>query len=405
MEYPAPYHAMLGDEIIAIIVGPKRKRFTMHKNLLCRRSPFFERKIEAYIASQQAEREIKHEEKPYVYEVYVEGTDRTCTAFAYLVDCLYRNLISKSIITTPLVTIDFYHLCARFSMTDMMNRLMDELLNLLLYKNDTRFFTSFEVVSEIYSHPECNSNNQCSKYIKSFIVAAIALRIGRGEKDDDWKQWNEKATDFLERNPEFAKQLVKLEFEYGHEIKAFMEGTIGPPAFLNQCNFHAHTVGQVCHLTKARVTADKATWMEENTGFVRSPVKIHFLLSLCQEQLISGDEIVSITISNERKRFTVHRKILCNHSPWFKLNIEALDTCDAGVRERGTRAQVYKLHISGNLGDCIVRQHLTDRLYWRILKENMTASPRITMDLYCLAERFNLKDFMNTIMDSLHRFY
>lgn len=72
---------VLGDEIVTLYVGPKRKKFTVHKKLLCDRYEYFSKAFHGNF--QEAQEGVMH------------LPDDDADAVSSLVDFLYRGTVPK----------------------------------------------------------------------------------------------------------------------------------------------------------------------------------------------------------------------------------------------------------------------------------------------------------------------
>ncbi|TGO46085.1 hypothetical protein BCON_0346g00110 [Botryotinia convoluta] len=62
----------LEDELVHIFVGPERKKFSVHKNLICRYEDFFKAALQDNGFKEGAENKMDlPEDKPYIFQEFV----------------------------------------------------------------------------------------------------------------------------------------------------------------------------------------------------------------------------------------------------------------------------------------------------------------------------------------------
>lgn len=109
-------HSFTTSEIVTVHVGPKRKRFFLHRDLICSRSPFFEKCLKK-----------DRFDEGYKNELYLPEDDPK--AFSIVVDWIYRSKLPNS--RTDPTTFDLsdmsaaYCLADKFSMEELQNGVMD----------------------------------------------------------------------------------------------------------------------------------------------------------------------------------------------------------------------------------------------------------------------------------------
>lgn len=101
-------------EIVTVYVGPKRKRFFLHRELICERSPFMEKCLKK-----------GHFDEGYKNELYLPEDDPK--AFSIIVDWIYRSRIPLR--TDPLFDVSdmsaAYCMADKFVMEELQNSIMD----------------------------------------------------------------------------------------------------------------------------------------------------------------------------------------------------------------------------------------------------------------------------------------
>ena len=125
-------------EIVTVLVGPKRKRFYLHRDLICQRSPFMEKCL--------SKNRFREGEKN---ELYLPEDDPK--AFAIVVDWIYRGKLPG--MTAGMRNLDVIDMSSAYCMADKFG--MEELQNGIM----DYIRTSYRVNSQLLAHSHANSHN------------------------------------------------------------------------------------------------------------------------------------------------------------------------------------------------------------------------------------------------------
>ncbi|TVY89016.1 hypothetical protein LAWI1_G007186 [Lachnellula willkommii] len=231
----------LGTDIVTIHVGPERKAFAIHKNLICNRSDFFSKAFNG---------------------PFKEGIDGTmhlpeddAQAFSALVVWMYsgqlppfpnakfaEDITGSSDYIFSLMPL--FHLSEKLCLNAVTNILMDTIQDLHL--KHSREFSSV-ALKDIYA-----MTHQGSK-LRTYAVLMIIRKSVHGYRTKPAEDIA--LEDFfllLQKEPDFARDFIQLQIRYGHRFQLangsadaqFRNSTKG----FGRCFFHTHAKSEVCHL-------------------------------------------------------------------------------------------------------------------------------------------------------------
>ncbi|KAG9238601.1 hypothetical protein BJ875DRAFT_437380 [Amylocarpus encephaloides] len=188
-------HEVQGHELITIFIGPKREKFSLHKDLLCAHSSYFAITLKIYTKN-----DLK---KARINELHMPDEDPII--FGFLNDYLYRSLLpTQSADYFP----ELYSMAERLCMEDLMNKTVDSLKNLLA--TGTAFYSSV-AVKNVYA-----ITDEGSKFrdLVMFTLAAV-FNDNRNPPMEWWKAYQ----DVMEAVPRIAVDLFRVQLEYRELLK------------------------------------------------------------------------------------------------------------------------------------------------------------------------------------------
>lgn len=214
-------------------MGPQRKQWTLHKNLLCYYSSYFETEFESYEGSQQNERST------------LELPDDDSRGFELLVKYLYQGRLDGNAATGTdeeryehaVSCQKLYTLSTRLHLSYLSNLAID------VYRanlNAAQLVPDADEINEIY-----RSSLPDSKMRKLMVrIAARQIMDPGVEKDADAYR------DCFEDNPDFAVEMVNAIREMTGGGMLFEDPTKPSDA----CKWHDHEDGSQCSATGSNVT-------------------------------------------------------------------------------------------------------------------------------------------------------
>jgi hypothetical protein len=216
----------LGDEIVTLYVGSKRKKFTVHKKLLCDRCKFFSTAFKSGF----------HETKTGAMNLPEDYPNTV----ASLIDFLYRGTLPKTPQTSnyrPILRL--YFLAEKLCMPALTNILMDRIQYLHRTRNEAGFVD--ENIKKIYD------NTRVGSKLRLYCAVCVVCSVAKRERSDEWAA--EKEEMFLGDHPEFFLDFFNAQRKYGKKV---MFGNVHPSHVRGEkgfgpCEFHDHDDGEICH--------------------------------------------------------------------------------------------------------------------------------------------------------------
>lgn len=218
----------MGDDIVTLYVGAERKRFTVHKKLLCDGSPFFAK------AFQGSFKEAK--------EGVMDLPEDDANTVAVMVDFLYRGSVQQTFhsdIEQNLTLLrSLYVLADKVDMKKLMDNTIDEIAwNLILPPN---FRFDKQTIQQTYAQTHATSN------LRRYCAALLLCTMVKKDLDS---LWSEQASEISESHPEFCQDLVQLLLKYSKQIRESTKGNSAETvAEFGTCEFHSHGSEEECYL-------------------------------------------------------------------------------------------------------------------------------------------------------------
>jgi hypothetical protein len=216
----------LGNEIVQIYVGKKRKQFSVHKKLICDRSRYFNGAFNRGFMEAGSG------------EIYL-GDDYSAEGFEHLIDFIYRRALPDYELNNYTTVVTLYHLAHQLGMDDLMNALIDD-------------------IRERQWHYNCCFGPQASQLIYSNsdydrkLRALAAFDIVIDLYDASWnglggtKDFENKYLEFFNATPEAGADFFQAQCKYMHEVRSYANNKLRHPVADN-CDFHVHIDGKLCH--------------------------------------------------------------------------------------------------------------------------------------------------------------
>ncbi|KAH8602981.1 hypothetical protein B0O99DRAFT_697600 [Bisporella sp. PMI_857] len=222
---------VLGNEIVKLFVGKKRKEFTVHRKLLCDRSKFF---AEAFKSGSQKAKEgvmymPEYDPEPmagvidYLYRRYVP-TVRTTNSHHLPTGVQFRKL---------------YYLAEKLCLPSMMDKLLEELKHCHIVGNT---FITTRSVSDVY-------NNTCeNSKLRLYYAAFVGIFILKKKYKEKSIQEAEKFAEMAFSCPQALRDVILFQAKFGakatrssvrHNDPTTIEG-------IEMCYFHTHKPDEAC---------------------------------------------------------------------------------------------------------------------------------------------------------------
>ena len=213
---------LLSGPTVDIYVGKERKRWTLHRNLLCHHSSYFETELEGHeVPKQEDVRKL-------------ELLDDDPKGFELLVKWLYQGQLEDSALFTEEDKYNYavachklYMLCDKFDMIQLKNLAMDQYRSNL---HAAELVPDAEEINEIYRAAPRGSPFRT-------LMTKIAARQNM-DPDVDKDAQSYRAC--FENNPDFAVDMVNA-IRYMSGGMLFDDPTNG-----DFCSYHDHTDGSSC---------------------------------------------------------------------------------------------------------------------------------------------------------------
>lgn len=216
---------LLAGPTVDIFVGPERRHWTLHRNLLCHHSPYFETELLG--------NEVPKKGSPR--QNTLELLDDDPRGFELLVKYLYQGSLEDVMDMTDNEKYDYavachklYLLCDKFDMVLLKNIAMDRYRRGL---NEAQLVPDPEEINDIYRSSPVNSP------FRKLMVKIAARQIMDGEVDKDAESYRK----CFENNPDFAVEMVNA-IRYSSGGILFDDPTKG-----GLCDYHDHANGENCH--------------------------------------------------------------------------------------------------------------------------------------------------------------
>jgi hypothetical protein len=216
----------LGDEVVTIYVGAKRKAFKIHKKLLCEQSDYFSKAFNGRFQEANGEMYCP-EDNP--------------TAFSYFVNYVYWNVLPKlpPKDATDKYEYDYYcglsglfFLAEKLCMNELGNKTMDAIQD---HQRIYERFISCKGLVDIYRDTHENSK------LRAFgLLSYTKNQMNQTNSKKDLA----KAEEMLSSVPEIAKDFFLFQLKHTKLLDPDVRSIKG----YGKCFFHTHAEGETCHL-------------------------------------------------------------------------------------------------------------------------------------------------------------
>lgn len=209
---------LLSGPTVDILVGPERKHWSLHRNLLCHHSSYFETEFH----------DRDGPKKDGTRDNTLELPDDDPLGFELLVKWLYQGQLEDASRLSEEAKYDYavachklYLLCDKFDMTRLKNISMDQYRQCL---NECQLVPDAEEINDIYRVSPVGSP------FRSLMIRIAARQIMDPEIDRDAEAYRK----CFENNPDFAVEMVNA-------IR-YMSGGIlfDDPTYGDLCSYHDH---------------------------------------------------------------------------------------------------------------------------------------------------------------------
>ncbi|KAK4544633.1 hypothetical protein LTR36_004205 [Oleoguttula mirabilis] len=229
---------LLSGPTVDIYVGPERRHWSLHRNLLCHHSSYFETEFQGHEVPKGGKKDGDNT---------LELPDDDPRGFELLVKWLYQGLLEDVSLESDEKKYDYavachklYMLCDNFDMISLKNVAMD------LYRrglNEAQLVPDADEINEIYRASPPTSP------FRKLMVKIAARQIMDPEVQKDAESYRK----CFEDNADFAIEMVNA-------IRSMSGGMLfDDPTEKDECQYHDHRDGSKCLAkgkAKAKVEAD-----------------------------------------------------------------------------------------------------------------------------------------------------
>lgn len=218
---------LLAGPTVDIFVGAERRHWTLHRNLLCHHSSYFETELVGH--------EVPRKGKAGDGANTLELPDGDPRGFELLVKWLYQGALEDAAGMTDMEKYEhavachkLYVLCDKFDMTRLKNMAMDRYRREL---NEAQLVPDPDEINEIYRASPTRSP------FRKLMTNIAARQIMDPDEDKDAESYRK----CFENNPDFAVEMVNA-------IRSLSGGMLfDDPTEGEPCDYHDHRDGQQCH--------------------------------------------------------------------------------------------------------------------------------------------------------------
>ncbi|CAD6441483.1 fb9c511d-125a-416a-99e0-912d3ab13f02 [Sclerotinia trifoliorum] len=213
------------DEIVTLYVGSKRKKYIVHKRILCDQSEFFDAGFNGGFKEATEGKMYLPEDDPI--------------AVADLIEYLYRGSLPRCREDGGSEKVrNLYYLAEKIGLLSLMDKLMDLLAVPRIQQTGHLVGYGSNAIKEIYDHTHEGSK------LRLFVTAVNVFRLRDRGNEKDWMSDRAK---LLHSNPEFFHDVFKLVGKHGKKVWVEKsEGKAFVTAF-EQCYFHVHGPDKECY--------------------------------------------------------------------------------------------------------------------------------------------------------------
>ncbi|GAB7349079.1 hypothetical protein MBLNU459_g8037t1 [Dothideomycetes sp. NU459] len=218
---------LLSGPTVDFYIGPEKKHWSLHRNLLCHHSPYFETE---FLGNEVPKANKKSGEQK------LELPDEDPAGFELLVKWLYQGTLEDMSEMTEEKKYDYsvachklYMLCDAFDLPTLKNESVDRYRQGLY---EAQLVPDAEEINEIYRRSPYGSP------FRKLMTQIAARQIMDPDSEKDAASYRK----CFEDNPDFAVDMVNA-------IKAGTGGVLfEDPTNGDQCDYHEHSNGQSCHI-------------------------------------------------------------------------------------------------------------------------------------------------------------
>lgn len=218
--------SLLSGPTVDFYIGPERRQWSIHRNLLCHHSTYFETEFLGNEVSKQSKKSG---------EQYLELPEEDPAGFELLVKWLYQGCLDDMENMTDEQKYDYsvacyklYMLCDKFDLP-LKNEAIDRYRQGL---QEAQLVPDAEEINDIYRHSPVASP------FRKLMTQIAARQIMDPDTDKDAESYRKCFQD----NPDFAIDMVNA-IKSGTGGILFHDPTAG-----NQCDYHDHSDGQNCYI-------------------------------------------------------------------------------------------------------------------------------------------------------------
>ncbi|THV51290.1 hypothetical protein BGAL_0116g00220 [Botrytis galanthina] len=223
----------LGDELVHIFVGPERKKFSVHKNLICRSGDFFKAAFQDNGFKEGAENKMDlPEDKPFIFQAFVTW--------------MYTARVESLQIPTEeagssrnLAIIELHIFADKYQSWQLMNFAMDLLQDSL---NEDSDILSFREVEIIFEFTRSGSNHP----LKSFAIALMACVVLDGSKPEKMERIFKEIDGALIETLKCIPLLLLTQSETHKDPRHRTDDSAYDEGF-GICKFHRHKFDDICN--------------------------------------------------------------------------------------------------------------------------------------------------------------
>jgi BTB/POZ domain len=205
----AAFYSFATSPIVTVLVGPKRKVYSFHKDLLVERCPFFEKCLKDSYKEGRENQVYLAEESPAVF-------DRFATF-------IYHNRVDE-IVTFPdnSLAVRAFALADKFCMPRFQNALIDAIA--CFHKKHTVFVPDLDFIND---HVLLNSK------IKAFLIDQLIYDIARSKDIDQTDLTGKEVSRIIRGGGDLATEIFWA-------VRNIARRDDWPSHWRNRCNYHNH---------------------------------------------------------------------------------------------------------------------------------------------------------------------
>jgi hypothetical protein len=196
----------LGEDIVILYVGPKRKKYHVHKKLLCDRSSLFQKTFSSNSNFKEATEGIM-----YLPQDDPETFDR-------IINWLYRDQLpacpekvkNRQPISFHRSLIDMFLFAEKHCINVLANRVMDLMQDIRLKENTV---PNVEEIRHVYS------NSYEKSKLRLFVAAAACYLFSFGIDDKNQRIINRLDSTLARDIPEYGADFIEIQYELNSLVK------------------------------------------------------------------------------------------------------------------------------------------------------------------------------------------